>query len=442
LREAFEQQTATAEVLQVINSSPGNLAPVFDALLEKACVVCGFERGTLNVYDGDYFRTVATHGLPEAFAEVLRQPRRSGPQARFLHGDRIVHIADLMVEEPASDDPVYRAAIDLGGVRTLLFVPLRNDRALLGYLTASRPQVRPFSEKEIALLENFAAQAVIAMENARLITETREALEQQTATAEVLQVINSSPGDLTPVFDSILEKAHELCGVDRGTLQLYDGEYFRAVATHGLPDVVAALSREPYRPAPAELRTQLLAGARYAHSDDLAESEGYRSGAPSAKMVVDIGGTRSVLWVPLRKDGVLLGAISAARTEVKPFSDKEIRLLENFASQAVIAMENARLLTETHEALEQQTATAEVLQVINSSPGDLAPLFDAILEKAHTLCGATHGALVVFEGEHFRAVALHAMPEPFGDLLRQPFRSIAGGAQERLLQGERLVHIL
>jgi hypothetical protein len=160
------------------------------------------------------------------------------------------------------------------------------------------------------------------------LAREREALEQQSATSEVLGVINSSPGDLTPVFDAILEKAHTICGVDRGVLQLYDGEYFRAVATHGLPEVMAAIAREPNRPAPSELRAQLLAGARFAQAADLAQSEAYRAGVPSVRAVVDIAGTRSVLWVPLRKDGLLLGAISAARTEVRPFSDKEIALLE------------------------------------------------------------------------------------------------------------------
>jgi adenylate cyclase len=176
LDDALQRETATAQVLQVINSSPGDLVPVFDAILEKARAVCGFAHGSVNVYDGEYFRTVAMHGYPEAFAELLRQPRRTGPQARFLEGDRIVHITDV-AQGSGPDDPVYRAAIE-AGVRTVLFVPLRNDRNLLGYLTANRRKARPFSEKEIALLESFAAQAVIAMENTRLMGELHERTDQ------------------------------------------------------------------------------------------------------------------------------------------------------------------------------------------------------------------------------------------------------------------------
>ena len=375
---ALAQQTATAEVLGVINSSGGDLAPVFEAMLERAARLCSAGFGALWIYNGEQFRAAAVHAMPAALADYVREPVPAGDSAslvEIVRGQAVVHVPDLAATELyRAGNPVRRAYVDLGGARTLLTVALRKDTFLLGAFNIYRQEVRPFSDKEIRLVENFAAQAVIAMENARLLTETREALEQQTATAEVLQVINLSPGDLAPVFDAMLEKAMRLCGFDHGSLQTFDGHEFRAVAVRGLPEPLEIRLRQGFRPGPQSPMRRLIEGDRFAQIPDLRQLEG-------AQFAVEHG-SRSLLCVPMRKDDKLLGQIVAVRQEVRPFGEKETALLENFAAQAVIAMENARLLTETRESLEQQTATAEVLKVINSSPGDLAPVFDALLEKA------------------------------------------------------------
>jgi class 3 adenylate cyclase/predicted component of type VI protein secretion system len=440
--EAFVQQAAVAEVLQVINSSLGELGPVFDAMLEKALALCDAAYGHMLTYDGESFTAVAARG-PATIVDFFRDrpPTRPAPGTtmyRLLQGERFAQVADLAGEVSGRGNPTRQALVDLAGARSGVSVGLRKDGALLGAISLYRQEVEPFSDKQIALLQNFAAQAVIAMENARLLTETREALEQQTATAEVLRVINSSPGDLTPVFDAILEKAHTLCGATLGSLRIFEGNHARSVAQRGHSAEFAYELRQRVPVSNVPLSKSLIEGAPFVHILDIAELN-----HPMARSSVESSGVRTLLAIPLRKDKALLGAIFAGRQEVRAFTDKQIALLQNFAAQAVIAMENARLLTETREALEQQTATAEVLGVINSSPGDLAPVFDAMLEKALRLCDAAFGIINTYDGELFHPVAMRSPPalaDTFRSAPNLPRASRHSGLR-RIVLGEDVVQI-
>jgi GAF domain-containing protein len=444
-REALEQQTATAEVLQVINSSPGDLAPVFDAMLEKATRLCAGVQGALWNIVGDGVRLAATYGLPAEYVELLRQQEHPdiGPNSllqQIMRGERVVHVLDLAQRESyKAREPLAVATVERFKTRTAILVALIKEGAPVGAFSIARREIRPFTEKQIALLQNFAAQAIIAMENARLLGETREALQQQTATAEVLQVINASPGDLAPVFDAILEKALELCGGDFGYLQTYEGERFLPVAWRGLPPRFAEYMPRMDQPGPSTSYARILAGAPFVHVTDLQEGDAYRT-SPLRRALIELGGARTSILIALRRDDTLLGTLVIYRQEVRAFSDKEIALLQNFAAQAVIAMENARLITETREALEQQTATAEVLGVINSSPGDLAPVFDAVLEKALRLCGADFGNLWISDGDLIRSAAIRGAPPAYAEFVRQPLKPEQAPVLARAMRERSILH--
>ncbi|HWE79142.1 MAG TPA: PAS-domain containing protein, partial [Pseudolabrys sp.] len=377
LSEALERQTATAEVLEIISSSPGRLEPVFDAVLINAVRICGGTFGMLGLRDGDGFRGVATHGadrdLGAGLSRVHYPPAGTGLR-QMQETLATVQVLDCAAE-PAYDlvranNPAFAA------VRTALHVPMLKEGEFLGAIMIYRHHVFPFDDKEIGLVESFAKQAAIAMENVRLITETQEALDQQTATAEVLGVINASPGDLAPVFDAVLEKATKQCNASFGVLLTYDGERFDLAALHNAPPAYAAfMTDSPPQPGPETAMGRILRGERVVRIEDARNSEAYRSGDPRRQAFVDLAGAHSYVCVGLFKDDRLLGTLGAYREDVRPFSDKEVALLDNFAAQAVIAMENARLLDE----IRQRQAE---LRVTFDNMADGVVMFDGALRLA------------------------------------------------------------
>ena len=432
LTEALEQQTATSDLLQVIGGSPGNLEPVFQAMLENAVRICDANFGNMFLYEDDAFRTVAMFNAPEAYANArmgapLHPPSDSG-LGRLVATKEAVQIADLRTVERyvINRDPFVVAAVELAGIRTLLAVPMLKEGRLVGAIVIYRQEVRPFREKQTELVKNFASQVVIAIENARLLNELRqrttdlsEALEQQTATSDVLQVISSSPGDLDPVFTTMLEKAVHICDAEYGTLYLPDDGRLRLVAAYDVPEFFAARRGVAFDPAPGGGLDEALRAKRPVQIPDLAATKSYIERHPGMVEAVELAGIRTGLAVPMLKDDDLIGIIAIHRREVLPFTDKQIELVKNFAAQAVIAIENARLLSELRQSLEQQTATAEVLQVISGSPGDLQPVFATILKKAVRICDATFGNLHRWDGNAFYLVATHNTPPAFAEARRR-----------------------
>jgi adenylate cyclase len=353
--ESEAQKTAMAEVLGIINSSPGNLTPVFDAILERALRLGDAAFGVLFMRNGKQFYCAAERNLPATLHDFLQEPFEPSPSGFFLraaNGHPVEHVVDVSADPVRLKDPRARAFVELGGCRTLLSVALRRDNEVLGAFGVYRREVRPFNDQQIALLQNFATQAVIAVENARLITETRDALEQQTATAEVLGLINSSSGDLAPVFDAMLDRALRLCDAAFGTLWTYDGELVHPVAVRGVTAAHTEFIKKQGAQLPGPANLRIIRGERVVQIMDMRESEGYRSGVPIARSLVDNGG-RTSLVLGLYKDDRCVGILNFSRTEVRPFTDKQIALLQSFAAQAVIAMENARLLGELRQRTDE-----------------------------------------------------------------------------------------
>ena len=457
LAEALEQQTATSEVLQVISGSPGDLQPVFAAMLENAARICEANFGNIFRWDGDALWLVATHNTPAAFIEHRRRvpfsPNQGNPIGDMLKANVAIHVADWAADERyiTQSDPEVVAAVELGGIRTFVAVPMLKDKMLIGAVIVYRQEVRPFSEKQIELVKNFAAQAVIAIENVRLLSELRQSLEQQTATSEVLQVISASPGELEPVFTTMLEKAVRICDAKYGSLYLHENGKLRLVAAHDVPEFLEARRGVAFDPAPDGGLDEAIRNKRAVQIPDLAATSSYMERHPGMVEAVELAGIRTGVAVPMLKDDEVIGVIAIHRREVLPFTGKQVELLTNFAAQAVIAIENARLLNELRqrtadltEALEQQTATSEVLQVISSSPGDLEPVFASMLEKAIRVCEATFGNIYRWDGEAFYLLATKNTPQALAEYRRSAspvVRPAPNTLFGRLAAARKLIHI-
>jgi GAF domain-containing protein len=415
--EALGHLAATSEILKVISSSPGDLESVFQSILENATRICEAKLGTLWRFDEGATQIISSVGIPSGFAKFLQrgdlQPGPLSPLSRVIKSREHVHIADYSADQCYLDrDPLAVAGVELGGIRTLLVVPLLKDDQLVGAIGIFRQEVRPFSDKQIVLLKNFASQAVIAIENARLLSELRVSLQQQTATADVLKVISRSTFELQPVFDSMAESAVRLCEAERAYIFRFDGQVLRAVASFNAgPESRDWIYRNPIPLGRSSVSARAGLERRTVQVADIQADPEY------SYVARDVDPIRTTLAVPMLRGDELIGTITIYRLEVKPFAESQIALMETFADQAVIAIENVRLFEaeqrrtqELSAALEQQTATSEVLEIISSSPGELKPVFNAMLENATRICEAKFGNLFLREDDGYRAVAMHGAP--------------------------------
>ena len=456
LTEALTYQTGSANILKVIASSPTEINPVFQAIVESACELCDAYDAVLRLKNGSNLSFSAHHGPISTFMNE-RPINRGWTAGRAVVDQKPIQINDLLSSEGDEFSEARELALQQGH-RTVLSVPLLREGESLGAITLRRQEVNPFSDKQIGLLQTFADQAVIAIQNVKLFEEVQrrtreltEALEQQTATSEVLETISASTGELDPVFNKMLENATRICDAKFGTMNLYEeGSGFRTVALYNAPKAyIDTRLYKSIRPHPASGLGTVEKTHRTVHIDDLRTQPPYIEGNPNVRALADLAGARTVVVVPMLKEDELIGTITIFRQEVKPFTEKQTELVANFANQAVIAIENARLLNELRqrtndltESLEQQTATSEVLRVISSSSGDLQPVFKSMLSNALKICAAQFGNLLLFDGSGFTAAELHTAPPAYADFFKRgPLVPEPATALGRIVTTKQVVHI-
>jgi GAF domain-containing protein/DNA-binding response OmpR family regulator/HPt (histidine-containing phosphotransfer) domain-containing protein/HAMP domain-containing protein len=450
LSEALEQQTATSEILRVISSSPTDIQPVLDTVVKSAARFCGASDAEIFQIDGDSLKVSAHHGpIPGPVGRLIPTVRGS-VAGRAVLEQRAVHVADLQVE--AEEFPVGSSLAREFGYRTTLVVPLLREGTAVGTINLRRAEMNPFTDKQIALLQTFADQAVIAIQNVRLFkelearnSELRVALEQQTATSEILRVISSSPTDEQPVFDAIVQSARRLCDATYGVVFLTEAGQLTLAAVEGVdPAGIVALQGAYPRPIARDTTSgRAILDRRVVHLEDSWLDPEY------THPLRDTIALRSILTVPIFREGAPIGAVSVWRGDVRPFTDTQIALLETFADQAVIALENVRLFTELEArnrelkvALEQQTATSELLKVIGRSTFDLQPVFESLAENAVRLCGAERALIRRFDGHVLRVVATHNVsPELRAFVEQNPVAPGRGSTTARAALERRTIHI-